>query len=104
VAKKIDRVIDSRNVRRVILLTVLYFYLTQAVLLFRYLFISQGEEAEAKRELVRLRATEEEVDREMKEMAAEKLVSASLHVPSFTRCLRKCMSLLRLFFVSSVCL
>jgi hypothetical protein len=72
--------------------------------LFRYLFISQGEEAEAKRELVRLRATEEEVDREMKEMAAEKLVSASLYDPSFTTCLRKCMLLFRLFILYSVCL
>lgn len=39
----------------------------------RHLFISQGKEAEAKKELLRLRASVDEVDREMKEMATEKL-------------------------------
>ena len=43
---------------------------------FRHLFISQGQEAEARKELLKLRATVEEVDREIKEMAAEKMVSS----------------------------
>lgn len=39
----------------------------------RHLFISHGQEAEARKELMRLRTSQEEVDREIKEMAAEKM-------------------------------